>query len=158
MAKIVETKHIFPRALDIHQELIIIFIISFIEDLCNGSTPDSDSVCGGSNPSSSANTKGTLWGAFCISSGCRKPPAGLSDRNLQSAECINAFRSCRFSILPAEFVTAGSFLNHFNVFHLPGSFPGSGGNPRSPSNRPDNRHHHTWPFPQYRRASPPGGH
>ena len=25
-----------------------------IEDLCNGSTPDSDSVCGGSNPSSSA--------------------------------------------------------------------------------------------------------
>ena len=28
-----------------------------IEDLCNGSTPDSDSVCGGSNPSSSANNK-----------------------------------------------------------------------------------------------------
>ena len=28
-----------------------------IEDLCNGSTPDSDSVCGGSNPSSSANKK-----------------------------------------------------------------------------------------------------
>ena len=27
-----------------------------IEDLCNGSTPDSDSVCGGSNPSSSAKT------------------------------------------------------------------------------------------------------
>ena len=54
MAKIVETKHIFPRALDIHQELIIIYTISFIEDLCNGSTPDSDSVCGGSNPSSSA--------------------------------------------------------------------------------------------------------
>ena len=27
---------------------------SQIEDLCNGSTPDSDSVCGGSNPSSSA--------------------------------------------------------------------------------------------------------
>ena len=26
----------------------------YIEDLCNGSTPDSDSVCGGSNPSSSA--------------------------------------------------------------------------------------------------------
>ena len=25
-----------------------------IEDLCNGSTPDSDSVCGGSNPSSPA--------------------------------------------------------------------------------------------------------
>ena len=28
-----------------------------IEDLCNGSTPDSDSVCGGSNPSSSAMKK-----------------------------------------------------------------------------------------------------
>ena len=28
-----------------------------IEDVCNGSTPDSDSVCGGSNPSSSANKK-----------------------------------------------------------------------------------------------------
>ena len=27
----------------------------YIEDLCNGSTPDSDSVCGGSNPSSPAN-------------------------------------------------------------------------------------------------------
>ena len=58
MVKIVETKHIFPCALDIHQELIIIFIVSFIEDLCNGSTPDSDSVCGGSNPSSSAKNNG----------------------------------------------------------------------------------------------------
>ena len=28
-----------------------------LEDLCNGSTPDSDSVCGGSNPSSSAKKK-----------------------------------------------------------------------------------------------------
>ena len=37
-----------------------------IEDLCNGSTPDSDSVCGGSNPSSSANKK-TIHpdGLFC---------------------------------------------------------------------------------------------
>ena len=32
-------------------------LASHIEDLCNGSTPDSDSVCGGSNPSSSANKK-----------------------------------------------------------------------------------------------------
>ena len=30
--------------------------VTKIEDLCNGSTPDSDSVCGGSNPSSSAKT------------------------------------------------------------------------------------------------------
>ena len=29
-------------------------VSTIIEDLCNGSTPDSDSVCGGSNPSSSA--------------------------------------------------------------------------------------------------------
>ena len=33
-----------------------------IEDLCNGSTPDSDSVCGGSNPSSSAKKKATPFG------------------------------------------------------------------------------------------------
>ena len=39
--------------LDISEKLGIILMLS-IEDLCNGSTPDSDSVCGGSNPSSSA--------------------------------------------------------------------------------------------------------
>ena len=33
-----------------------------IEDLCNGSTPDSDSVCGGSNPSSSAKKADTHSG------------------------------------------------------------------------------------------------
>ena len=32
-----------------------------IEDLCNGSTPDSDSVCGGSNPSSSAKKRLTAF-------------------------------------------------------------------------------------------------
>ena len=36
-------------------------IRSFIEDLCNGSTPDSDSVCGGSNPSSSAKKSPTAF-------------------------------------------------------------------------------------------------
>ena len=35
-----------------------------LEDLCNGSTPDSDSVCGGSNPSSSAKKE-----ARCFRSG-----------------------------------------------------------------------------------------
>ena len=35
---------------------------SHIEDLCNGSTPDSDSVCGGSNPSSSAKKSGYPFG------------------------------------------------------------------------------------------------
>ena len=40
--------------------------VRFIEDLCNGSTPDSDSVCGGSNPSSSAKKAPTTFvaGAF----------------------------------------------------------------------------------------------
>ena len=33
-----------------------------IEDLCNGSTPDSDSVCGGSNPSSSAKKESHPFG------------------------------------------------------------------------------------------------
>ena len=37
-----------------------------IEDLCNGSTPDSDSVCGGSNPSSSANKKTTPSGVVFL--------------------------------------------------------------------------------------------
>ena len=33
--------------------------------MCNGSTPDSDSVCGGSNPSSSAKKKShTIWCGF----------------------------------------------------------------------------------------------
>ena len=41
-----------------------------IEDLCNGSTPDSDSVCGGSNPSSSAKKKATPFGvAFLFAIG-----------------------------------------------------------------------------------------
>ena len=61
-----------------------------IEDLCNGSTPDSDSVCGGSNPSSSAKKKrppfgwSFLFGAESDSNpsecdspvGCRCSPAG----------------------------------------------------------------------------------
>ena len=40
--------------LDFLVSLRIIRNVQKIEDLCNGSTPDSDSVCGGSNPSSSA--------------------------------------------------------------------------------------------------------
>ena len=40
--------------LDFFQVVRIIIFVREIEDLCNGSTPDSDSVCGGSNPSSSA--------------------------------------------------------------------------------------------------------
>ena len=37
-----------------------------IEDLCNGSTPDSDSVCGGSNPSSSAKKHSTTSVVECF--------------------------------------------------------------------------------------------
>ena len=45
----------FKKVLDIFEKGCIISMLSTdIEDLCNGSTPDSDSVCGGSNPSSSA--------------------------------------------------------------------------------------------------------
>ena len=52
--------------LDILGKLGIIFLLQ-IEDLCNGSTPDSDSVCGGSNPSSSAKKQNhTLWVWFCF--------------------------------------------------------------------------------------------
>ena len=40
--------------LDFLRKVRIIINVLAIEDLCNGSTPDSDSVCGGSNPSSSA--------------------------------------------------------------------------------------------------------
>ena len=42
------------KVLDFSGSLCIIIFVPRIEDLCNGSTPDSDSVCGGSNPSSSA--------------------------------------------------------------------------------------------------------
>ena len=45
------------KLLDISEKVRIIMNVPAIEDLCNGSTPDSDSVCGGSNPSSSANKK-----------------------------------------------------------------------------------------------------
>ena len=41
------------KLLDFFRKLGIIWMFQ-IEDLCNGSTPDSDSVRGGSNPSSSA--------------------------------------------------------------------------------------------------------
>ena len=39
-----------------------IMFMFHLEDLCNGSTPDSDSVCGGSNPSSSAKKYGYPFG------------------------------------------------------------------------------------------------
>ena len=48
------------KVLDFFRFLGIIRNVLAIEDLCNGSTPDSDSVCGGSNPSSSAKKENPL--------------------------------------------------------------------------------------------------
>ena len=48
---------VLEKVLDFFQVVRIIIFVREIEDLCNGSTPDSDSVCGGSNPSSSAKKK-----------------------------------------------------------------------------------------------------
>ena len=48
---------ILEKVLDFSERIDIIICVPSIEDLCNGSTPDSDSVCGGSNPSSSANKR-----------------------------------------------------------------------------------------------------
>ena len=46
--------YFLKKVLDFLRKVRIIIKVLAIEDLCNGSTPDSDSVCGGSNPSSSA--------------------------------------------------------------------------------------------------------
>ena len=40
----------------------MLLVSSEIEDLCNGSTPDSDSVCGGSNPSTTGKKETTPLG------------------------------------------------------------------------------------------------
>ena len=52
----------WKKVLDFFRRMRIIRFVREIEDLCNGSTPDSDSVCGGSNPSSSAKKKTTPKG------------------------------------------------------------------------------------------------
>ena len=54
--------------LDFLRKVRIIINVLAIEDLCNGSTPDSDSVCGGSNPSSSAKKSPTttVVGVFLL--------------------------------------------------------------------------------------------
>ena len=58
---------IWKKVLDFFWDVRIIRLVREIEDLCNGSTPDSDSVCGGSNPSSSAKTPDRFRGRafFC---------------------------------------------------------------------------------------------
>ena len=61
--------------LDFSVSLRIIRNVPKIEDLCNGSTPDSDSVCGGSNPSSSAMKTDHFGGRFFIL--CAKIQAGI---------------------------------------------------------------------------------
>ena len=57
---------IWKKVLDFFCDVRIIRFLREIEDLCNGSTPDSDSVCGGSNPSSSANKKTTPYGVVFL--------------------------------------------------------------------------------------------
>ena len=52
-----------------------------IEDLCNGSTPDSDSVCGGSNPSS---------------------PAKIGDLRKKVADFTYYFFTIHSSLIPAQ--------------------------------------------------------
>ena len=61
------------KVLDFLRKVRIIINVLAIEDLCNGSTPDSDSVCGGSNPSSPAK--------MC----------GLNDCNLKTARVSSGF-------------------------------------------------------------------
>ena len=60
-----EISKIFKKLLDISEKVRIIMNVPAIEDLCNGSTPDSDSVCGGSNPSSSAKIN-TRYSSECL--------------------------------------------------------------------------------------------
>ena len=80
--------------LDFLRKVRIIINVLAIEDLCNGSTPDSDSVCGGSNPSSSAKKADTrlgicffylwLWGIRTNLNAARMSAArdGSTERNL----------------------------------------------------------------------------
>ena len=83
-----------------------------IEDLCNGSTPDSDSVCGGSNPSSSAKKKTTPFGVvflFAIGFGRDSNPSkcgagmsaagdGLTEPNLNEIESLILCQMLIFSV------------------------------------------------------------
>ena len=65
---------VLEKVLDFFQVVRIIIFVREIEDLCNGSTPDSDSVCGGSNPSSSAKKDHTKrCGLFWLSDGDSTP-------------------------------------------------------------------------------------
>ena len=76
---------------------------SHIEDLCNGSTPDSDSVCGGSNPSSSAKKSGYPFGYpdfFIQSRGIR---THLNPSALWALGAASSKTGCHLTFrLPAE--------------------------------------------------------
>ena len=66
-----------------------------LEDLCNGSTPDSDSVCGGSNPSSSAKKE-----ARCLRSGFSFLAEDEQDSN--PSKCNLPVAGCRSPVLTAN--------------------------------------------------------
>ena len=70
-------------------------VSTIIEDLCNGSTPDSDSVCGGSNPSSSAKKDHThrVWSFFGRRAWDSKRPTERSEvKNMPVACCLGRGR------------------------------------------------------------------
>ena len=61
----------------------------FVAELCNGSTPDSDSVCEGSNPSSAAKSNSPLpVGCFFI---CRLAPEPEQNKSNQRTKCRRRF-------------------------------------------------------------------
>ena len=78
--------------LDFLRKVRIIINVLAIEDLCNGSTPDSDSVCGGSNPSSSAKT------------------CGLNDCTPKTARVSSGFR-----VFIAKIIARFSWMQNINM-------------------------------------------
>ena len=70
LSTVPKNKKYRKKLLDFFGRMGIIISVPVIEDLCNGSTPDSDSVCGGSNPSSSAiritQNSSEFWGFFLL--------------------------------------------------------------------------------------------
>ena len=90
-----------------------------IEDLCNGSTPDSDSVCGGSNPSSSAKKCrypfGYLHFLLCGRGGIR---TDLNARLRWSLACRRSRRRQHHSLIETLIRLLKQRLNKHETTHL----------------------------------------
>ena len=86
--------------------------------MCNGSTPDSDSVCGGSNPSSPANRRRLVLRRFFyfarrIHAFLRRNGAGYLQQPIFSAPTVqNASGGPFFSVLPEKRMFQPRFLSH----------------------------------------------